>query len=176
MGEKEKSVHITSRIREDLSLMIPFIIRETGLDKRKILELSLIDFILKIESKIEYEGIDLKENAKLIKLHILRDITKIERNEFLSGQLVIPRIRGDIYKLIIYHRKNKNLKKLIMDYFSIRKKECIHYKTKDEILGYIADYEKLLEKSEMDRILRKIEDEADILDISKNTKQISYKK
>lgn len=163
--KNEVSVFFNSRIREDLFKIITIVSKETGLTKRDILELSFCDFIYKANYDLKFEGIDLKEHSNLIKLEKLRNLAKLERNEFLSGQLVIPRMRSDIFKLIIYHRNNKNLIKLIEEYIEIRKKEIAHYKDKDVLLDYVKDFEELLKKKEIDLIKRKIEDEMKIVKI-----------
>lgn len=174
MGKREtttriKSVLLSTRIREDLFLAFKSLTNEIQLSQREIIELALIEQILSFEKKLEKDGIDYKNIARLVKLEKLRNIQKIERNEFLSSQLIIPRIHTDIYKLIVYHKKSKNLPELIRNYIEIRKKECKHYKNNEEILSYIKEYETLLNKSKIDDIKRRIEDKTDLntIDIRK---------
>jgi len=163
--KKINSVSYHVRIREDLSTIIDEAMLKTHLSFRDIIEFSLIDFILKIQDHLIYEDIDLKEMAYFIKMEKLRIMARVERIEFLSGQLIIPRMRQDIFKLIMYHKQNPKLIDMIRGYINIRKKECMHYKDKDMILDYIKEFERLLEKSQIDRIKHKIEDELSNMEI-----------
>lgn len=176
MGKTNKPIkigseHITTRIRRDLFLCLNEYLTLSGLDLRTIFELSLSEFLVKSGYKLSYDGIDLREISELIRLELKRKIQGIERNEFLSRELFISRMRTDIYKLVLTHKRQKTpleeIIKTVSDYIVIRKKEAIHYKDKDTLNKCIEIYEKELKTNDLDRLLRKIEDEASIVNVTK---------
>lgn len=177
MKKKQKTALLTIRFREDLNEVLYNIMKmlDFSLTKRDIIELSFLDFVSKLNGKLIYEGIDLKEYSELVKLEKLRDLAKKERNEILSSSFFLKRVRNDLFKIVLINSKSPNFKEIISKYLTSRKKEANFYKEKDSLLECLYIYETMALNEDLNQMKKYIreelrEDEKLLLQRKKNGK------
>lgn len=92
--------------------------------------MGIIEIISKIDIDLKYKNIDFKEYAEIVRNERLRRILGKSRNEFLSKNLMIPRINLDIWKMITYNKKrsSEDIKNMVLHYLNLREQEIEHYK------------------------------------------------
>ncbi len=144
----------SGRIDDTIFKALSILNKSTMLSRGDILELSLIDFISKWNGQLQYEGVDFKEYCQTIKSQRLRRIISKQRQEFLSKELFIPRVRMDIWKLI-FLKKNSDFKKdmsTVLGYIKLRKKEAEQYKDNKELIKELDFFEVEIKEKKLQEI------------------------
>ena len=167
-------VLISGRIDTHIKSTVEYICDNSKLNKSDFLEFACIEFIIKWDKSLKYEGIDFKEYAQLVKFSRLRRIVGKKRNEFLSKNLMIGRINIDIMKIVLQKRKLKreDLQKLIFHYLSLRKQEAKYYGDNKDLFKEIKELEEKLSKNKISEFRKYLQDKVSdtqyIQEMSKN--------
>jgi len=156
------SSHISTRISNEIFFLFNELKKISQLSTRHIIELGILEVIYKTDSNFTYNGVNLKDYGELCYLEKMRNITKKERNEFMSKELFILRMKGDLWKLVLALRENPNKSdNLFLDYFDKRRKEANFYKDKNSLLEEVNMVEKKA-KNDIPKLLIYLRDNTDL--------------
>lgn len=145
--EKDDKEVLSFRCPKGIKIILKEISKQTGVNKSNLLMSIIIESIINYKEEILFNGINMKEYAQLCKLEILRNIAKKERNEFLSSQFFMARVKTDIYKIMMLSSKRiKTNRKAVLEevlkYLDIREKEAKHHKQSKKLFEEIGLFRK----------------------------------
>ncbi len=160
--------NISARIDESILIVMEMIVKQTPLSKTDIIELGIIEFISKVDSNLEYEGINFKEIMIDIKYRKLRRKVSIKRTEFLSKNLFMARVNTDLWKLMTLNRKKTEieLRPMIVSYLLLRREEALQYKNNETLIKDIEALEKNLSEN-IDKLKSYVSDQLDNIEYYK---------
>jgi hypothetical protein len=152
---------LSIRLNDDTKLILIGISKKTSLNFKDVIELGILEIAQKIKEDFSYNGLNLKDYSDYCYLEKMRKLSSKERNEFLSQNLFILRMRKDIFKLIYAQKKNPMLYDLIMEYMQKRRKEARFYK-KNKDLEKEIDIIEQTAKDDIPKLIDYINDNVNI--------------
>lgn len=136
----ENSVVLNTRIAEDINDILLQLIKDTGQSKREIVELSLLDYISKLDKETHFfEGIDIKFYAQVRKQRKIRQMLGIFRTEIKSKATFIKRVEEDLLLMMLCMTPLEEIKRFIV----CRKAEAKTYQHNKKLLETLTEYENI---------------------------------
>lgn len=138
MKTKEyRKVPLNIRVSEDILFIIDKLLPVLNLERRELIELSVLSFIETIDKdKYKIEGFDYITYGKIKKKRFLRQLQGLIRTEIISKASFLKRTEEDIFKMLIFNAPLTEVKKLIYN----RKLELKNYEETEDIEKVLDKY------------------------------------